>query len=118
MKKYIFIMTMLLSSGLVYAQERISTDRASQYQGETVEVCGLVTQTKDFSKGTYLNIDGRFPNQALTYVVWSSAHSSIKEKFGPINGLKGKQLCAVGKVKNYKGSLQISINSASSLSLQ
>jgi hypothetical protein len=120
MKNFIiafFLLSILSTTIKAQANETITAKVAGDYIGQTVKVCGTVFQLKDFSKGVYLNINGMFPNQDITFVLWSSSLNNVSQKFGSIRDLVGKNLCASGKVGTYKNRLQISIESSFDLSL-
>ena len=120
MKNFIiafFLLSSLSANTEAQANETITAKVARGYVGQSVKVCGTVSQLKDFSKGVYLNIDGVFPNQEITFVLWSSSINNVSEKFGSIRDLVGKKLCASGKVGTFKNRLQISIESSFDLSL-
>jgi exonuclease VII large subunit len=112
-----FLLSSLIATIEARANETITAKVARNYIGQSVKVCGTVSQLKDFSKGVYLNINGAFPNQDITFVLWSSSLNNVSEKFGAIRDLVGKKLCASGKVETYKNRLQISIESSFDLSL-
>lgn len=119
MKNFILAFFLLSSLSVIIeaqANETITAKVARDYIGQSVKVCGTVSQLKDFSKGVYLNINGVFPNQEITFVLWSSSLNNVSQKFGSIRDLVGKQLCASGKVRTYKNRLQISIESSFDLS--
>lgn len=83
--------------------------------GETAEVCGLVTGVHQSMRGkgkpTFINLDKPYPNQDFTLMIWADR----KEAFGDLSRLSGKQVCAFGIIKRYRGTLEIILNVPSDL---
>ncbi|RZL05770.1 MAG: hypothetical protein EOO89_25640 [Pedobacter sp.] len=92
--------------------DSIQSSDARRYVGESKAVCGQVTQLKDFSKGTYLNMGRSYPNQDLTIVVWSSDIRNL----GNLQSYVGQNMCIYGEITAYKGVPQINLVSASQIS--
>lgn len=76
--------------------------------GKVANVCGKVSEVKyNPSQGNnYLNINGKFPNQEITFTVW------INED---LSNYTGKKICTYGEVQEYKGRLSINVNSLKGL---
>lgn len=81
--------------------------------------CGKVYGVKKVNKATYLNIDGIYPNQRITFVIWDRAFSKdinperyLKENFFH------KNICVNGKHSEYNGKPQIEINNLSDIFLK
>lgn len=98
-----------VESGL--ANNSIPSSEAYQYIGSTQIVCGYVSQVKDFSKGTYLNLGKSYPNQDMTIVIWNSD----KNRVGSINSYGNKDICIQGEVTSYKGVPQIKLSSTNQI---
>ena len=94
-----------IGSGL--ANNGIPSSEAHQYIGSTQIVCGYVSQIKDFSKGTYLNLGANYPNQDVTIVIWDSD----KDNFNNIDSYGNKDICIKGEITSYKGVPQIKLSS-------
>ena len=94
-----------IGSGL--ANNGIPSSEAHQYIGSTQIVCGYVSQIKDFSKGTYLNLGANYPNQDVTIVIWDSD----KDNFNNIDSYGNKDICVQGEITSYKGVPQIKLSS-------
>jgi len=82
---------------------------AAKHVGETVTACGQVVSAR-YARAfngspTFLNLDHRRPKQSLTIVVWRA----------DMRHLRGKRICATGKVQLYRGVLQIPIRDLSKL---
>lgn len=100
----------VLSLPLV-AQKKLSSSEAKDHVGETATVCGAVASTRyagsTKGKPTFLNLEKPYPNQVFTVVIWGENRS----KFGtPEVDYKGKQICATGKIAEYRGIPQIVVD--------
>ena len=93
-------------------KEMIDAANARVYLGNEVTVCGAVAEISDFSRGYYLNIGNSFPHQAITFVVWSNSVNNVRKKLGDFSDLIGTELCATGKITEYKNRLQLTIKSS------
>ncbi|MFC0819864.1 hypothetical protein [Moraxella marmotae] len=76
--------------------------------GEIANVCGVVSEVKyNADNGNnYLNINGKFPNQEITFTVWITDDLSY---------YTNKTVCTYGEIKQYKGRLSINVNSLKGL---
>lgn len=84
--------------------------QGSTYQaGQQANVCGVVYEAKEFKGGTYLNLNGYYPNHEITFTVW-------KQK--GMDSYVGHTVCSYGKVEMYKGKPSININSLKGLKVQ
>lgn len=97
--------------------ERIEAYRAPFYVGKQVMACGVLAGTSQFSKGLYLSLDKKYPNQTLTLVLWDENVAPIEAKFGSLNRQIGQTFCALGTIEKYKQSLQIQIENPQFLRL-
>ena len=79
--------------------------------GDSANVCGLVAQLKEFSKGTYLNIGAPYPDQTITIVLWNASEAEAA-------GFLGQNVCTKGTVTEYKGRKQVEVQYASSINIQ
>lgn len=96
---------------------RIEATKAPFYVGRTVLACGQVAQVSAFKKGTYLNLDAPYPRQSLTVTVWDRDAPEAVKKFGQLDGLKGRRVCALGEVAQHRKYLQLEITNARFLRL-
>ena len=82
--------------------QSISAEEAKQHVGERATVCGRVASERRApnSKGqpTFLNLDGAYPHQVFTVVVWGEDRSRVGEL-----PLEGAHLCVKGIITEYKG---------------
>lgn len=103
----------------VYTNTYYSPQPKRDYEiGKITNVCGEVSSVKRFKKGTYLNIDGVFPNEEFTFVVWDNKKSKFENKHGSLNGLVYRKVCSTGKVSIYKGHYRFSVNDPENLRLK
>ena len=91
----------------------ISAKNARHYIGQTKEVCGKVVQVSDFKKGIYLNLEENYPNQAATFVIWEEHIPAITRENASPYQLKYFEVCAYGKIEEYKGVPRINVSPAS-----
>jgi DNA/RNA endonuclease YhcR with UshA esterase domain len=99
-------------SDAVSSNSVINTSEAINYIGKTIDVCGNLTQISDFKKGVYLNLDGEYPNNSFTIVVWDGSIKKIEAEWGSFRSLKGKIVCAKGKVETYKQKPRLNLSSS------
>ncbi len=97
--------------------ERIEAFRAPFYVGKQVMACGVLAGTSKFSKGVYLSLDKKYPNQSLTLIVWDENIAPLETKFGSFNSKIGRTFCALGTIEKYKKNLQIQIENPQFLRL-
>ncbi len=63
---------------------------------------------------TLVNIDGRYPDQALTVVVRPQHAKAV----GHLSGLDGKTIAVRGKITDYKGKPQVEIEKREAITEQ
>lgn len=98
---------LLFVSTFSVAQEIVSLDSISKYEGKIITLCETITgthQTKTDSKVTYLNFGNPYPNHAFTVVIFKGDLQNFS--YDPLT-LKGKKICITGTVAFYKGKPQI-----------
>ena len=100
---------------IAFAQEQlIASDKAIDYVGEYVTVCGEVVSAHFASRSrgepTFLNIDEPYPRQTFTVVIWGNN----RNKFGgdPENTLLWKDVCVTGRIEIFRGVAQITAKSS------
>jgi hypothetical protein len=102
----------LVASGAAILAQTIPTAEARKHVGEQTTVCGTIAgkHTADSAKGkpTFIDIDGAYPHQAFTVVIWDDD----KNKVGvfPASG----NVCVSGKIEVYKEVAQIVLHDAKS----
>ena len=90
----------------------LASDNLAQFKGDEIKVCGNLVQIKNFKKGTYLNLNKKYPKQPMTFVLWKDVISNIESEWGNLRTLKNQSVCATGKINSYKGKLQINVNNS------
>lgn len=103
-----------LVSVSLYAEE-INTVDAASHVGQSATVCGQVSgvHTAERLKGTptFLDLDGRYPHQQFTVLIWGDDRA----KFGDLNRLAQGQVCVSGRIGSYHGGAEIILHDAASL---
>lgn len=98
-------------------EPKIEAFKAPSHVGKTVMACGNLAQVKHLSNRHYLNLDKKYPNQALTVLVWDSDYRWFEERFGSIEGFVGRRFCARGKIEEYKNNMQMQVTNPQFLRL-
>ena len=106
----------LLLSVQGIAQKKISIDSISAYTGQNITVCSKVFSTH-ITKGekpvTYLNLGAAYPDQKLILVIfqkdWPNFSSAPEEYYNL------QEVCATGKLKEYKGKAEMVLNNSSQI---
>jgi exonuclease VII large subunit len=95
---------LLTISNFIYGQEKVKSEDAGNYFGKEVIVVGELSQVSTSRSGTtFLNIDGKYPNNKFTAVIFKD----YKDVFKDVKKLVGKKVEIKGKVKEYKGIFEI-----------
>lgn len=108
---------LIISFGPKGSELKIEAYQAPSYIGETVIACGNIAQVSEGQKALYLNLDSRYPNQSLTFLVWNNNLKDYNFNLGKLTRLKNRRVCASGEIIEYKGSLQIHVSTPLSLLL-
>jgi hypothetical protein len=105
---FCFLVAGLVSAFAADAAKPMPAVEARQHIGEVAVVTGRVDSVRKFDSGMQLmNLDGRYPHQALTVVVSAKAAASV----GDVSGYKGKTIAVSGRITEYKGGPQIEVSS-------
>jgi len=90
---------LLTANNFIYGQEKIKSEDAGNYLGKEVIVVGELTQVVTTRSGTtFLNIDGKYPKNIFTAVIFKD----YKDIFKDVKKLEAKKVEIKGKVKEYK----------------
>jgi DNA/RNA endonuclease YhcR with UshA esterase domain len=94
----------------------LTTGEAPSHVGETATVCGVVASakysTRSQSQPTFLDLDKPYPDEPFTVVIFGIDRA----KFGqPENTLRGKRICATGKIELYKGKPEVIVHEPSQI---
>ena len=98
---------------LALAQATISPAEAQAHAGQSVTVEGTVSEIHVSASGraTFVNLGGRFPNNAFSAVVFATDAG----KFPNLSALDGKTIDVTGPVQLYKGRAEIVLTDAAQL---
>ncbi len=113
MKRLLFIPFFI--TGLLFGGN-YTTNEASNHIGENSTVCGTVSSghyaRSTRGKPTFINLDGSYPNQTFTIVIWGSD----RDQFGsPERKYNGKKICVTGIIDSYRSVPQIVVTDKSQL---
>lgn len=98
----LFLFTILIVNS--YAQHVIKSDSVKAYVGKEVTVKGVVSEITVTKSGlTYLNIDGKYPDNKFTALVFKRD----AEPFGDLKAWEKKKIEITGKIDDYKGKPQM-----------
>lgn len=87
-------------------------EEAAKHVGETATITGRVDSFHQSGKGNiFLNMGGRYPNQAFTAFIPSASAS----QFTNAQQYDGKTVSASGKIQLYKGKPEIIVTSPSQI---
>jgi len=110
---------MLLTVTLCKAQDipKIAPEKAKQYVGKVVTVCGTVEEAYVSIVGNvFLNFGGKSPNQTFTaYFANIANQDSVKTNF---KNYEGKNVCVTGKIQLYNSKPEIDVIEESQIVLQ
>lgn len=117
--RFLSLSVLLLFCDFVsFAQTAVSSGEAKNHVGETATVCGQASgiHTAENAKGqpTFVNIDGRYPHNAFTIVIWGDH----KEAFGDLQRFASGRVCATGKIQLFKDAPEIVVSSPDKLQKQ
>lgn len=76
------------------------TSQSTTKTKETNRLCGNVSEVKGFAKGTYLNLDGLYPNHKASITLWNIKR---EDTYYLIN----EYICVNGNIEMYKGKPKI-----------
>ncbi len=99
--------------------KRLTPAEAKDHIGERATVCGKVASTRYAAttrgKPTFLNLDKPYPNQVFTVLIWGES----REKFGaPEVMYRDKQICATGKITEYRNAAEIVVSEPRDIEVQ
>jgi DNA/RNA endonuclease YhcR with UshA esterase domain len=106
----------LMCAALVIAQtSNYKAPEAAKHIGETATITGTVDGVHQSGKGNiFLNMGGKYPNQAFTAFV----PSSNAAQFSNPQQYEGRTVSVSGKITLYKGKPEIIVNSPSQISVR
>ena len=113
MKQLLFlsIMATTLLFGANY-----TTNEASRHIGENATVCGTVSggyyAKRSNGQPTFINLDGRYPNQKFTIFILGKHRHNFSS---PERSYNGRTICVTGTITKYKGKPQIKVSNKSQI---
>ncbi|PTQ98077.1 hypothetical protein C8P68_103237 [Mucilaginibacter yixingensis] len=117
MKKLLVSLLIITAGFKAFGQTppTIAAKDAAKHLNEKVRICDKVYGGKYFSNSglTLLDVGGNHPNEALTLVI--KADDRKKFKTAPEEMFKGKAVCVIGTIIDYKGKPEIEITDAEQL---
>ncbi len=120
MKIQKFILLSLIAAFPLSAAEEVGTleprtpaAEAATKVGKDAVVSGLLTQLTKREKLWYLNMDGNYPTNAFTAVVFAKNFNV----FTNLDAMVGKKIEITGRVAEFQGKPQIVLERASQLAL-
>jgi len=108
MRALVFALGLALAAASAHAGTIIGVADAPKHVGETVTVEGTVSavHTESRSGVTFIDMGGRYPDQAFTGVILKDDAS----KFQNVESLTGKVVDITGQVHAYKGRPETILN--------
>ena len=87
---------------------------AANHIGETITVEGVVSEVHVSSKATFIDLNGRYPNEEFTGVIWSENIGA----FSNVGDYEGKTVDITGTVQIYRGRPEIILRSPSQVQIE
>ncbi len=116
----ILILTFLVITTAAYSQVEVNATTIKDHIGDSVKYCGKVVTARLMDRmnnaPAFLNIDGAYPNQVFTVVIWKPEREKFTEK--PEKFYLDKNVCIYGKVEVFKEQIQIVLRSQSQIVVQ
>ena len=108
MRALLFAVLLALAAVTAHAETIIAAADAPKHVGETVTVEGTVSavHTEPRSGVTFIDMGGRYPDQAFTGVIFKDDAG----KFPNVESLTGKVVDITGQVHAYKGRPETILN--------
>lgn len=88
----------------------LSTKDAASHVGEVATVCGNVSEVHISRKATFIDMDGRYPDEEFTGLIWNDQSAAFS-----LDGLEGANICVHGRIADYRGRPEIILRSPSQL---
>lgn len=98
----------------------LTPTEAASHVGETATVCGTVSGTRYLARlagrPTFLNFDGRHPDQAFTAVIWGEHRGRFDA--APERAYRGSRICVAGEILRHEGTPRIEIRGPGQLRVE
>jgi len=119
MKSILLVLFVTIAS-VSYSQTEVNAATIKDHIGDSVKYCGKVATARLMEKmnnaPAFLNIDGAYPNQVFTVVIWKPEREKFAEK--PETFYLNKQVCIYGKVELFREQIQMVVRSESQIVVQ
>ena len=119
MKQLFISLSFFLISFCATAQQKISIEKASEHEGDSVIICSKVYGGKFFSNKeptiTLLNVGAAYPNSLLTIVIKGDNRTVFSNK--PEEFYINKEICVTGTIRIFKGKPEIEISSEKAITI-
>ena len=97
------LLSLLVSTGVILGNT-YTTDQARAHIGEQATVCGVVSggyyAKSTRGKPTFINLDGKYPHQNFTILIWGRDKHHFNS---PEIRYNGQRVCVSGIIKLHKG---------------
>jgi DNA/RNA endonuclease YhcR with UshA esterase domain len=112
----VVIFVLALGAAPTRAETVIAAPDATKHVGETLTVEGTVSEVHhDYRSGvTFIDLNGRFPNQAFTGVIFKDD----AKNFPNVDSLTGKVVDINGPITLYKGRVEIILHDATQIKVK
>lgn len=98
-----------LSAATSAGSGAISAEDAAAHDGNLATVEGVARQVHVARQATFIDIDGIYPDQPFTAVVFDAA------RVGDVSNLEGRSVDITGTIRMYKGRPEIIVSSRSQI---
>ncbi len=106
------VLGLALTATSAGAEEIVAPSQAQAHTGQVVTVEGAVSEVHTASSGVrFLDIGGRFPNNAFAAVIFKDDAS----KFSDLDAFAGKTVDVTGSIRLYQGKPEIVVSDPAQL---
>ena len=107
--KTILLLVAMFGATAAYSQVQVDSNSIGNHIGDTVRYCGKVVSARLMERMSaapaFLNIDGAYPHQVFTVVIWKDDRLKFTNK--PEVYYTDKRVCITGKLEKFREQLQI-----------
>lgn len=105
------LLSILILTTSLLLSSSYNTEEAIRHIGEIGTICGTAYggyyARSSNGKPTFINLDGKYPNQKFTIIIWGVDRYKFKN---PEEKYTGKRICVKGRIDLYHGTPQIAIS--------
>jgi DNA/RNA endonuclease YhcR with UshA esterase domain len=108
MRALAVVLALAQTTIFAFAQQVISPNETKDHVGQIMTVEGVASEVHHAASGkvTFIDIGGRYPDNAFAGVIFSNDAS----KFPDVDSFSGKTIDITGRVKLYRGAAEIILN--------